>query len=334
MEHKTWEIIVKHLSGQANPEEITQLEELLINNHDLKKEYDDLKENWEQSAELLRFQSVDTNKGWNELKQKIIAVDKIKTREAKTPALAIFARAAALILLLAALGITGYLIYSGHDNSSGFITVKNTNMEVKEIILPDDSRVLLNAGSELKYLTEFNDDVRNVYLNGEAFFDVTKDTLSSFTVNSAISRVTVLGTSFNFESRDDDTVSYLVVQSGEVIFSCNTGRGEITCTAGTGALIYKNASKPNFIQNADFNTLAWHTGYLKFNHTPLNEVVQYINKAYRVSIILEGEGLQNCKFTGTFDNISLDSVIEILTTAFRLEKQYVEGNIVLIGKGC
>ena len=71
---------------------------------------------------------------------------------------------------------------------------------VKEVVLPDGTRVWLNNLATLKYPREFSEKERNVYLEGEAYFEVTKNRHKPFTVQSDAMRVRVLGTTFNFKS--------------------------------------------------------------------------------------------------------------------------------------
>ncbi len=179
--------------------------------------------------------------------------------------------------------------------------------EQKTIVLPDESRVTLNAGSGLWVLPGYGDDSRNVELKGEAFFDVRPAT-APFSVKTGNGSIAVLGTRFNAEAYGNQ----LVLQVAEGKVQLEAAGKALIVPAGRGGIVAYG--KAPIATEGDSTAWAWKNGQLSFRNTPVPEVVAEIERFYGVQIGYP-ENLAQKRYTGTFDKLSCDKVLGILSAA-------------------
>lgn len=205
--------------------------------------------------------------------------------------------------------------------------------QVKQIVLPDGSRVWLNAGSKLIYNTEFSDSIRGVSLEGEAFFDIATDSLRPFEVRSGSVFTRVLGTSFNIRAYGQETVE-VSVATGIVRVSHPDFE---TVSLTPGKQLRGDPTRNLWETRAvDIeNLLVWREGKFVYDGIPLGKLAPELERKYNVSIIFEDSSTQKCKIngkpgTGTVWEL-LDSYKFISGVEYKLNG---DGQIVLFGGNC
>lgn len=206
------------------------------------------------------------------------------------------------------------------------------------LVLPGGTKVWVNADSRLVYSKSYGDDLREVYLTGEAFFDVAKDKEHPFIVHTQYMDVRALGTAFNVRAYSNDvspqttlirgSVEVLVKESREKIilkpyeklivqnnFINNNSYNDITTgdrehTAQPPFLLQK--LKPNSKDSTVLET-QWVQNKLVFQKQNISELVPTLERWYNVKIIIKGNnGINNNLLSGTFDNDGLMDVLESL----------------------
>ncbi len=205
----------------------------------------------------------------------------------------------------------------------------------KEITLADGSRVWLNAGSELKYPKTFNGKIREVYLSGEAYFDVRHDTGKPFIIHTGTVLTTVLGTAFNIkEDKNKHTVQVTVT------------RGKVSVANGSKLL---GVIIPN--QQISFNTLkaeasqaiidaneviAWQQSDLHFEDVSFEDAVTQLEQHFNVKISFSNPKLKTCRFTGTsLKGEELDKILKVMCAFNNATYQIKpDGSMVINGPGC
>lgn len=231
---------------------------------------------------------------------------------------------------IAALLVSGiFLIHLLRDNKQTEILTQN---DIKEVLLPDSSRVTINKNSRLLYPIHFNTANREVYLNGEAYFKVKGDKNRPFLVITDKTVVKVVGTTFNVKTDKDET--QVSVSSGTVHFynkkkpnhQISLSKGESGSFSTEGQTLTKSVTPGS-------NYDAWATGKLVFEQTPLTDVVRELNQYYQTSIILGNPDLGKCYLTAVFDHQTLDAVLSILELTFDI-KAVKKNGIILVGNGC
>ncbi len=160
---------------------------------------------------------------------------------------------------------------------------------IYQVTLPDGTKVWLNAGSSLKYPMSFAKNERRVRLEGEAFFEVTKDSARPFKVLSKGQEIEVLGTAFNVNSYPDNTVIKTTLVNGKVKLSNHKRYSEAIYLLPGQQSTNTNNGK---IQLANVDTApftAWKEGLFYFDETPLSDALQQIGRWYNVEVKYKGE---------------------------------------------
>lgn len=160
---------------------------------------------------------------------------------------------------------------------------------IYQITLPDGTKVWLNAGSSLKYPMSFAKNERRVSLEGEAFFEVTKDSARPFKVLSKGQEIEVLGTAFNVNAYPDNTVIKTTLVNGKVKLSNDKRYSEAIYLLPGQQSTNSNNGK---IQLANVDTApftAWKEGLFYFDETPLSDALQQIGRWYNVEVKYKGD---------------------------------------------
>ncbi len=199
----------------------------------------------------------------------------------------------------------------------------------KKVVLPDGSIVILNAESSLAYPEKFTDSIRQVTLVGEAFFDVKKDVSRPFIVHAEDIKIKVLGTSFNVKSylRDKSIETTLVTGKVEVIRE--KAEMPIILSPSQRAVFDKEKSNIKIDKVNAENVIAWRQGKLVFDQTPLRQVVLDLNRKYNIEFVIKSDALLQYKYTGEFDNLTLEEVLSLLKMSSPINYNHVNNKIVL-----
>ena len=230
--------------------------------------------------------------------------------------------AASLLVLLAAAA----LFYYQQQTITRYRTAYG---ETKVIALPDGSRVTLNAHSALSFSTDWQkDQAREVWLEGEAFFEVKKIALSSnssssmrvpFIVHSHTMNVEVLGTTFNVKDRD--RYSEVVLNTGKVSVTPQQEQEAAPIAMLPGdRLSYSAREREWEIQqvNAEIRT-SWRKQELIFDEMPLAEIALLLEETYGYTIVFQEEKIKTYTFTGNIKSDEIDLLIPMLARSFALE---------------
>lgn len=239
----------------------------------------------------------------------------------------------AAILFIPLLLASTWLFYKQFDQQS---QVKFAMQEItsppgirSQVVLPDGSKVWLNAESTIKFNVPFSKESRDVDLLGEAFFDVTKNPDQPFVVQSGNIKVKVLGTRFNCKAFAEDQQIEVILEEGRIALNSQTTSGskEEILIPGDHAVIERESGATT-INNENINKyIAWHTGKLVFDNTPMNEVAQLLERWYGVEVTVQDQEIMNYRFTTTFENESLFQVIELLGLSSPIRIKYVPATI-------
>lgn len=203
------------------------------------------------------------------------------------------------------------------------------------ILLPDGSVVWLNSGSTINYPESFAENNREVNLSGEAFFEVTKDTLRPFNIFSGNLKTTVVGTSFNIKARENAQKVLVAVKSGKVSVNLQgTSSKNVVLGPNEMAIYTKESGELSKTEFHDaMSQFAWKEGILYFKNATLKEVFSSLEVWYNVSIKVEHPGIDlNHIYTGSFKkNETLRNVLEAIKYIEKFEYR-LNGKEVFITK--
>lgn len=199
----------------------------------------------------------------------------------------------------------------------------------KKVTLPDGSTVVLNSGSTLLFSKKFEGNVRKVALTGEAFFDIKKNIDKPFIVTTNHIKIKVLGTSFNIKSYPDDEKTETTLVTGKVEVIQNKKKESVFLKPSERATFYTNNNKISVDSVNSYNIVAWQEGKLIFDKTPLKQVVSDLKRNYNVEFMIMSDSLFKYKYTGKFDNLTLEEVLELLKISSPINYKYENNKIIL-----
>lgn len=233
--------------------------------------------------------------------------------------------AAILAVPLAAISIFLYVSGSGHVPSPSLVEVHSTPGMTSSVQLPDGSSVWLNSNSTLRYPSSFGTGDRDVYLEGEAFFKVSRMEGRKFNVRTDCVTVEVLGTEFNVEAykgQFNDVRTTLV--NGKVNLHYKNVNGEEQCSPLLPGQMftYDKTSSKGICAEVNSRTFSsWKDGCIVLDNTSLVDALRLVGNRFNVHFVINDDRLLPNRYTGTFTNQRLDVVLEYFkkTTDIRFE---------------
>ncbi|MBX2841674.1 MAG: FecR family protein [Flammeovirgaceae bacterium] len=250
---------------------------------------------------------------------------------------------AAVIIFLMASGILlWFSISSGPQltmaESQVITTKKTTRGQKMTLILSDGTEVKLNAETKLTYSKGFSTDKREVFLEGEAFFDVSKDSLKPFIIYSGNLSTKVLGTSFNVKAYPDQKQITVAVVTGKVQVIKkqeieNAPNAEYFNLIPNEALVYEKSNeefKKSKVENINAY-IAWKNNHIIFKENTFQEIVGVLERFYdvdfdiRKKISMGEKGL----FTGEYDNEHLKNILESLSYAGNFKFEIKKSKVII-----
>lgn len=181
------------------------------------------------------------------------------------------------------------------------------------VTLPDGSRVMINSASTISYTSDYNVKERNVFLSGEAYFDVASNADIPFVVHADKVSVTALGTEFNVKAYAEDP--YVVTTLVD---------GSVRTEAGTQYELLTRAQEASYNKEADVllaydvkdisRAVPWIRNELLFENESLADIAVTLERMYNVTIVFEDEAAKGYSYTGLIRNNSLQNVLELISS--------------------
>lgn len=254
--------------------------------------------------------------------------------------------AAASVALLLVFGMGWFLKESpGKDFSLSklknieiqWITKENTGSSEMRVKLMDGSIVLLYPKGALSYPEDFGSIDRQVQLNGNAFFEVHRDSLHPFIVNAPHVQISVLGTSFHVTESKDKSSTEVAVRSGKVMVESIASSQQLFLTANEKGIVSGTKDtevvKTLIDQPRMINTSP-SVSDMNFKDTPVSQVLERLTRAYGIQMIDRKGNLKNCLLTARLTDqpllVKLDMICTSIGASYRLE----EAKIIIEGAGC
>lgn len=220
---------------------------------------------------------------FNALKQ-VNARISVHSGKKKTSWFKTFSRVAAIFILL--MGISGVWFYLQHQYNPGMIEISVMYGETKQVTLPDQTEVWLNAGSSIKYPSKFNHKIRSVSLTGEAFFSVTKNRLKPFVVETKNLTVKVLGTKFNLKAFPDEEQTVATLQEGKI--EIETENRQKQQLVPNEQLIYNSETSELKVEKINPEDIPdWKNGNLLFSNATLSDILQTLERHFNISFDID-----------------------------------------------
>jgi transmembrane sensor len=257
-----------------------------------------------------------------------------------------WATAAAVVILLVWWQLDQPVFQSGRvisqqaeQSASGadWKIVKNGTEQSLVVVLPDNSSVLLSPDSQIRFRKQTHPAVREVYLQGEGFFEVAKNPAKPFIVYTANLTTKVLGTCFQIRSFDKESTAFVKVKTGKVAVSSVKSPGK-TVLLTVNEELRLNASAEKLVRHEHFLEKEPPSAPLAqpfaFNYTPVAEIFDQLEASYHMPIHYDRSLLKNCTFTGQLNDVPFLEKVRLicLTTASTFE--LIDNQVVIHSQGC
>jgi transmembrane sensor len=242
-------------------------------------------------------------------------------------------RAASIVLFL--ILVTGILYISGIIKQSDSIVWNEkvtSSGEKFVLVLSEGTKVTLNADTKLRYPENFNHTNREVYLQGEAYFEVSHNPKRPFIVRSGNILTTVLGTKFNVSAFSNEKNISISLLEGKVKISKNKQFQveEIAVLKPKQQLLYdKENNISSFEQFDSLEAVGWKDNIYKFANKPLGEVLSQLERAFGVKFSLADKSFLTQKITIKFEKNSLQTVIDVIKNLTGLNYKIVKEKSII-----
>lgn len=336
LDDKMQELLIRYLDNEANEDEITLVNEW-ISHPDNLAYFEGLKK---LHARVTETQSatpapVNVDAAWEK-----VAGKTTERVEGKPRLEVVKGKTWSFWLRIAAVLVVGFSIFWWY-NTSNKTTPQTAQLKTMEtgdstllVSLPDGSRVTLNAHSTLSYPENFEGDLRSVSLTGEAFFDIERDTAKPFIISAGNAEVKVLGTSFIVRDDVDSGVAVLV-KSGKVkLYRKEKVQAAVVLVKGEQGYLPETAGEPTKKAIEDVNFLSVYDKVLRFENTPLEIVLQDLEKLYDVEFDVKQTTIDGCKITAKFEESTLNEILTTLKIYFGWQIEQNGNRVTIKGKGC
>lgn len=345
-------LITKYVTRQANEEEIVMVKYLIGSSKEHEEFYVQLYEAWQRSI-YYKIGFIDSEKAYSDF------LNKTLEGKANKPVFTYWKKIAiaASVLIICAIGFYFSQIQKTSVTKSNLVAAKEFKVPkgfTRKVVLPDGTKVTINAGSSLKLEEDFGQKTRTVFLDGEAYFDISKNEIP-FIVNTSNYTIRDIGTIFNVKAYSDDLSFETMVLEGEVQVE-----GKLTIDSDKSQVIavkqqqvlklnYAKVISPVIQSNKDFSEIievkvqkinpeqvevytGWTEDLLVFEGITFAEIIKIMERRYDVDIKMDDIKLRNYVYSGSFKNIDhVETALKIMkeTTDIDYEKN---GRVITISK--
>ena len=202
--------------------------------------------------------------------------------------------------------------------------------EYRTVELSDGTKITLNANTTLSYPKAFSGGTREVSLKGEAFFDVAHNPDKPFVVSTDNGmKIQVLGTVFNVRSYPEDLNVETTLVSGKVKVVEERDKKTVVLNPSQRATYVKNEDKLIVDNVQTENFTAWRRGKLIYDETPIRQVIGDLKRKYRIAISVESPEIMDYKYTGEFDNLSIEQIMDLFEVSSPILYKMKDNQITL-----
>jgi len=215
--------------------------------------------------------------------------------------------------------------------SSKYNTINVPYGERSQITLYEGTKVWLNSGTKFRYPVSFSKETRDVFIEGEAYFDVAKDAKHPFVVRAGQLKIQVLGTRFNVCAYANDDEFTTTLDEGSVNAINMTNGRNVILNPGEQVILNRETNGLNSLHvNSQLYT-SWKENLLKYENAPFDEVIKKMERWYDVKIIVDPAINTKERYTMTIKTESLREMLHLVSRTTKI-KYEIKENTVLIKK--
>lgn len=317
-----FQIVVGSREKNQKKEFFTQLE----HNQQVKEEFQRIKNAWALAASKKEMPEYQLEKLYLNFRERM----NIK-REILPLKISSYLKYVAIFIFAICISSLFFTRFYSSEKSKSTVqktSVVTDNGQLSRIILPDSSVVWLNAGTKITYNNDFAISNREITLNGQAFFQVTKNKNIPLKVFCNDIQIRVLGTKFDVSAYPDDNNVRVVLKSGKVEMF-NSGAKSFRCELKPGEMAQYNKLSGNMSReevNVEKFT-SWKDGTLIFRDDPMTEVIPQLQRRYNINIEVGDPDIYNSVFTATIRNETLEEIFRSISYACSVNYQIINDDL-------
>ena len=362
MDQNLKNLLISYLEKDISREDEMILVQWLKENPGTRKELTDIRKIWELSGSMRNLNKEQVEHEWFKLLKQLEDTSTQKT--VKRGLLLYWLPRIAAVFLLGAIAsfVVSYQLFNPKVADASFNEITAPPGAKSKITLPDGSLIWLNAGSNIKYSNKYGKKQREVFLTGEAYFDVVSDKSKLFLVKTEDLNIKAYGTSFNVKSYPDENTVETTLVKGSIGVTrtkfSNKKVDEVILEPNQRVVYYKptqkaetkevvdetgtNESEPEVIEPEQQKLTymiskgidpepftKWKEGVLVIKSETLQELAIKLERKYDVSIHFANEEIKKLKFSGYLENETVEQVIEAIGIAARIDYEIEERKITL-----
>lgn len=326
-----FDLLARQLAGEATEEDKRLLDEVVQSSESAQKALSNAYHIWSSDCFSNESSEMVSQKEANEKIWKAVFEQNNEKRKMRDGSFLLRA-VATLIILVSTTFVLFFIANDKEDTVPTVTTIQKKTLpgQKSAITLKDGTVVWLNSGSSITYYSDFNEKIRLIHLEGQAYFDIFQDKTKPFIVKCRELRIEALGTSFDVNGYDDLPIQVSLV-SGSVQLSMapHSASENMILNPGEYSVIDLNN---NFIEKGTFDAyevLAWKEGRLIFENTTIAEIIPKLELWYGVKIINELSMNLYKPYTSTFEKENLDNILMNMGGVLQFEYE-IKGNDVIM----
>lgn len=316
-------LFFKQCSGVSSPDEDTEIKNLLASSKSDREKFEKVMEVASIEKTLQKMSAVDTGKGYERM------MKKVRKYEIRKHVSQFILKACAVMVLPLLISVTALAVMNISLNeqldSRGWQEVKAAPGTIASVELPDRSKVWINAGSTLRYPSRFKRGMREVQIEGEAYFEVQADKENPFCVNTTSGvGVVAHGTKFNVAAYpDDENIETTLAEGSVSIYIGDEEKCQLK--PGESGLFLKGSNRLLIEKTNVYEKIVWIEGKTVFRNATMEEVFERLGRKYNVDFIFHDpyKLSDNYRCRITFEDETIQQVMSYLKLAapIRYESQ-------------
>lgn len=243
-------------------------------------------------------------------------------------------RICAVLFIPLIAGLAYTLFFKAEPADSKWAELIVSDMQAQELVLPDGSKLIVNAGSRVTYPDSFNGDTREVFLDGEVQADIATDPEHPFIIHSGNLAVKVYGTKFNFKTYSKSDYAEVLLTEGSISLDARTEAGLRTIPMKPGEFVqYCRSTEIIEKSSLDKNSIALLSDNrtLKFRNLPLNEIASELERRFGEEVVICSPALAKTKMFAIYSNgETLEEILSNITVSLGCARLTHSGKVWMI----
>lgn len=339
-----YQLLARYLAGECSPEDQEKIHDWKEKSYRNTEKLNELQRIWAvaESPHTEMADEFDVKKEWDRLHRRMQEEEGDPNRKKKVNSSGYsihstaqqMIRVAAILLVVALAGFWGYQNWEPEERSTEESTLRELSTakgQRANLTLGDGSKVLLNAESTISLPKHFDEDLREVSLEGEAYFQIAENAERPFVIHSRGSVIRVLGTSFSVRSYPEDTEVQVFVEEGKVAMDPNSESKQAVITADQLGRLHTESGNIETENVKDRELyLSWKDGYLKFKEKTMGQVALELERRYDIEVIFEDPSIKEKTLTAFLKSRSVENVMEVIAMSLDINYQLEEDTLTFL----